>query len=70
MTTHQMTVKTLVEQTIKACNELSAAPEYAEYAVNINRKAEALRTSPTALNAYNVLNDLKVISRMAGTWND
>ncbi len=64
----QNTINALVEQTLVACSELAA--QLPEYAQCITRKADALRGSPTALNAYNVLSDLRTIAKAAGVWTD
>lgn len=66
--TEQQVVKALVKNTLKACNEFAGYEQYADYAVNIRRKAAALRKNPTAKAAYDVLSDLKTISQMVGAW--
>lgn len=68
--TQTKTAAALIKNTLLLCAAMAGEVEYREYATSIRRKAAALKRVYTAESALRVLEDLKVIAKLVGTWED
>jgi hypothetical protein len=64
------TAAAVIKSTLLLCAAMASEPQYREYAANIRRKAAALKRVYTAESALRVLEDLKVIAQLCGTWEN